>query len=87
MLKKNNYKKSNLIRAFVIVAFACLLSITAVYAQGPESVGDGLDGETTTNVPFDGGVSLLVAAAVGYGAKKAYDAKEKGTEDSCGTAS
>ncbi|TKK68202.1 hypothetical protein FC093_11235 [Ilyomonas limi] len=81
MPKRNNYKKSNMIRAVGVVAFACLLSVTAVYAQGPEAVGDGLDGETTTNVPFDGGVSLLVAAGIGYGAKKAYNAKKKGTTE------
>lgn len=29
------------------------------------------------DVPFDGGVSLLVAAGVAYGLKKAYDKKNK----------
>ena len=28
-------------------------------------------------VPIDGGVSLLVAAGVAYGAKKAYDKRQK----------
>lgn len=72
-----NYKNFNIIRALSLIAAACLLSIGIVYAQpeGPAS-GGTLDGDTTA-VPFNGGVSLLVAAAVGYGAKKAYDAKRK----------
>jgi hypothetical protein len=28
-------------------------------------------------VPIDGGLSLLVAAAVGYGSKKMYDSRKK----------
>jgi hypothetical protein len=34
-----------------------------------------------TVIPIDGGVSLLVAACAGYGAKKIYDArKDKGVK-------
>jgi len=32
---------------------------------------------TTVDVPFDGGVSLLVAAGIAYGARKAYDKRKK----------
>ena len=31
--------------------------------------------------PIDGGVSLLIAAGIGLGAKKAYDQKKKKTSD------
>ncbi|WP_207492085.1 PID-CTERM protein-sorting domain-containing protein [Aridibaculum aurantiacum] len=31
----------------------------------------------TIDTPIDGGLSLLIAAGVGYGAKKAYDARKK----------
>lgn len=42
-------------------------------------IGDGEPGVDVndSDVPFDGGVSLLVAAAVGYGLKKVHD-KRKG---------
>lgn len=30
-----------------------------------------------TSVPFDGGLSLLIAAGAGYAAKKAYDKRKK----------
>ena len=76
MLIKQNDKKRYFKRVLSVIAVACLLSITAVQAQeGPEPVGDGLDGETTT-VPFDGGVSLLVAVAIVYGTRKKYSAKK-----------
>ncbi|MFN4234709.1 MAG: PID-CTERM protein-sorting domain-containing protein [Bacteroidia bacterium] len=32
-------------------------------------------------VPIDGGIGLLLAAGVGYGAKKYYDLKKKNKED------
>lgn len=35
------------------------------------------DDDDPVNTPFDGGVSLLIAAAVGYGAKKVRDEKKK----------
>ncbi len=42
-----------------------------IYAQG------GFDDNVNDNpVPFDGGVSLLVAAGVGYGLKKAHERKK-----------
>ncbi len=47
-----------------------------LYAQPP---GPGDDPDTP--VPFDGGLSLIIAAGVGYGAKKAYDAKKKKQTD------
>ncbi len=34
-----------------------------------------------TEIPIDGGVSLLVAAGVAYGAKKAYDKRKKSKEN------
>lgn len=44
-------------------------------AATPPLPGGG--GDAGTDVPFDGGVSLLVAAGIGYGIKKRYDAKKK----------
>ncbi len=33
------------------------------------------------DVPFDGGVSLLVAAGIGYGLKKVHDSKKKAEKE------
>jgi len=81
MIIKINCKKKHFIKALSLIVVACLLSVTNIDAQDePEPVGDGLDGETTT-VPFDNGVGLLVAVAILYGARKAYDAKKSITGD------
>ena len=59
-----------------ILAIA-ILTITpaVVFAQGPsDPPSDPVD------APIDGGVSLLVAAGVAYGAKKAHDARKKKAE-------
>jgi hypothetical protein len=34
----------------------------------------------TTSAPFDGGLSLLIAAGVGYASKKGYDKRKKQKE-------
>ena len=34
---------------------------------------------TTHGAPFDGGLSLLIAAGIGYASKKAYDKRKKDT--------
>jgi len=44
---------------------------TVFVLAGPRSLG----GEPA---PIDGGISLLVAAGIGYGAKKVRDARKKG---------
>jgi len=46
---------------------------TAFVLAGPRSLG----GEPA---PIDGGISLLVAAGIGYGAKKVRDARKKGAK-------
>lgn len=45
------------------------------YGQGP-GFGDDVD-DTTTNAPLDGGLSLLIAAGVGYGAKRVHEHNRK----------
>lgn len=57
-------------RLFLIV-FILSIAPILIYAQG------GFDDNVNDNpVPFDGGVSLLVAAGVGYGLKKAHERKK-----------
>ncbi len=56
----------------IVCAFTFLPSI--MHAQGgPGDPGPGPD----QGVPFDGGLSLLVAAGIGYGVKKARDQRKK----------
>jgi hypothetical protein len=54
------------VKKLTIVIIACLIILpTVIFAQG------GFDDDVLDNpVPFDGGVSLLIAAGLGYGIKK-----------------
>lgn len=61
--------------------FLCLVSVQ-VMAQGPGDPGDPGCDPLDPFCPIDGGLSLLIAAAVGVGAKKAYDAKKRDTSAS-----
>lgn len=57
-----------------VLAFSCVCTIT--YAQGPPGdPGDDPGGGTT--IPIDGGLGLLIAAGVGFAAKKGYDKRKK----------
>jgi len=51
----------------------CILSaiVNTTYAQGP-----GFYDDTNDTVPIDGGISLIIAAGVGYGAKKLKERKQ-----------
>ncbi len=54
-------KQLRIIAAYI---FFFMLSATA-YAQGP-----GFEDDVVDQVPFDGGVSVLVVAGIAYAAKK-----------------
>lgn len=54
-----------------IAVVAIMLSPYIVQAQPP----DGPSDPDTPSAPLDGGLSLLIAAGVGYGAKKAHQLK------------
>lgn len=58
------------ITARVIPMVMLVVIPMVVMAQPPEPEGD-------PDVPIDGGVTLLVAAGVGYGVKKLRDRKAK----------
>lgn len=53
-----------------ILAFSLMIGVT-VQAQG------GVEGDPDDPVPFDGGISLMLAAGVGYGVKKVADARKR----------
>ncbi|MFT3946001.1 MAG: hypothetical protein QM763_10065 [Agriterribacter sp.] len=61
-------KVKTLLTAVILV---CALSYAPSLKAQPDPGGD------PDAVPIDGGVSLLVAAGVAYGAKKAYDKRKK----------
>jgi hypothetical protein len=65
------YRKMIAIASVFIVLFTVLPDLT-VRAQ-PISVPAGPDPDT--DVPIDGGISLLVAAGIGYGIKKNKERK------------
>lgn len=62
-----------MLKGAVIILLACSPYLSQ--AQGPEDPGGDPDA-----VPIDGGISLLIAAGVGYGAKKLHEAKKKKKE-------
>jgi hypothetical protein len=69
--------RSLLITLIIICAFICTPSL--VFA------GPGLPYcAPTTQAPLDGGLTLLIAAGIGYGVKKVYDKrkKDKAADDS-----
>ena len=59
----------------LLTAVALVCALSSSKAQ-PDPGGD-----PDTEVPIDGGVSLLVAAGVAYGAKKAYDKRKKDQQE------
>ena len=59
--------KTSVLKSFILLA-AMVVPFLAL-AQGPADPSD-------TFVPVDGGLSLLLAAGIGYGAKKIKDFKK-----------
>ncbi|HEX5024052.1 MAG TPA: hypothetical protein VFV68_02220 [Agriterribacter sp.] len=53
-----------------LIIVCCLLYAPALHAEVP-------DPGTDPDIPIDGGLSLLIAAGIGYGAKRAYDKRKK----------
>ena len=67
MKKMRNY--------FGIILVICMICFPALLMAQPTDPPDG-DQVYDVAVPFDGGVSLLVAAGIGYGVKKARDKRK-----------
>jgi hypothetical protein len=68
--------------AFVIIAGLTLTQVT--FAQPPAPPSSGSNGGANTPMggaaPLDGGIVFLLAAGVGYGAKKVYNARSSRRE-------
>jgi hypothetical protein len=70
MIKLNNY---TLLAGLGLMLGFILLPTIQVLAQG----GPGNGGPTPTNIPIDGGASLLVAGGVALGVKKLRNMRRK----------
>ena len=73
-------------RVLLLVVFAVFLSAYAnAQATGPCDPFDPEPGcenyDPDTNVPIDGGASILVAAGVAYGIKKIHDKRKQKKEE------
>jgi hypothetical protein len=64
--------KTFLLMRLAMCAALCL-PVIIVMAQGDP----GGDPDPGNGVPFDGGLTLLIAAGIGYAAKKGYDKRKK----------
>jgi hypothetical protein len=62
--------RSRILNRIVLCAIMCLPTVL-LFAQGDPG------GDPDQGVPFDGGLGLLVAAGVGYAAKKGLDRRKK----------
>ncbi len=60
-----------------ILFLMLLLSATAILAHAQSDPGSGYGGGDPENAPIDGGLSLLVAAGVGYGVRKVKEKRNK----------
>lgn len=67
--------------ALAFFLFACNI-FTFAQCDDPDDPGtpNGCDPTDIDDVPIDGGASVLIAAGVAYGLKKAYDKRKQNKE-------
>lgn len=65
-----------LLKVFFVLLFILSQHVGSGQVVEPEPTDPGCD-PLDPYCPIDGGLSLLIAAAIGVGAKTAYDAKKK----------
>lgn len=63
-----------------ILLIAMFLTVGSTYSIAQEDPGLPGDGDPV-DAPIDGGLSILLAAGVGYGVKKARDQRKKKSAD------
>jgi len=65
----------------VLIVFVMLVAFNATNAQSFTDDVTDVDGSGgtggSTEVPIDGGLSLLLGAGIAYGAKRAYNSRNK----------
>lgn len=64
-------KVKSLLQVLVLMMFICV-PVFSIAQIGDFDPG----GDPDVPVPFDGGISLLLAAGIGYGVKKAYEKRK-----------
>jgi hypothetical protein len=68
----------------ILITFLLFIFISkALYSQGgpvPPTPGGGIPGQE--GIPVDGGITILVAAGIGFGVKKIKDAR-KNNQEAC----
>jgi hypothetical protein len=62
---------------YFFMAAAFLMFTSVCFAQDELPDPGCPDCSVNTDIPFDGGVGVLVAAGVAYGIKKRYDSRKK----------
>ncbi len=69
--------KKGMLKVMILSILLLLLPTVMLLAQiqPPDPGGD-------PGVPLDGGLSILLAAGIGYGAKKVHEARKKGKQKS-----
>ena len=68
--------KHKIIIAFLLLALIYCTPAVSIAQTGPTDPGGDPD---QADVPIDGGLSVLLAAGVGYYVKKGYDKRRKET--------
>ena len=71
--------KKTLVYILIIAGTIALptIAFTQVFSSPPPPPPDPVDNTSTTDIPFDGGLSILLAAGVGYGVKKIRGQRKK----------
>ncbi len=74
--------KSNLLPRLLLIIIVMVLPLMGI-SQDPPGPGDtgGGNPDDAGSVPIDGGLSLVIAAGVGYGAKKIREHNKKKREE------
>jgi len=67
--------KKTIISTLLTISLGCLTFYSYGMRPPPRGPGNGRP-PGQQNAPFDGGASLLIAAGVAYGIKKAYDRRK-----------
>ena len=70
-------KQTILMKRLIIIAIFCLSAAVAVAQGGPGDPGGDPGGGPIGAIPVDGGLAFLLAAGVGYGAKKMHERRNK----------
>lgn len=70
--------KKSAIATLLTISLGCLSFYSYGLRPPPRGPGNG-NPPGQQNAPFDGGASLLIAAGIAYGAKKAYDRRKNRT--------